>query len=96
VSFIASDTIQHQVHEHLPKLPGMNGSDLNGLCEFVRNGGNQFSHRADPGRVGKIRLRLFGMFAVFNVRCRATPFRNRSALVPHWHGAYQDPAIDSV
>jgi len=45
----------------------MRGCDRDGLCEFVRDGGNQFSHCADPVRMGKIRLEPFGLLAVFNV-----------------------------
>src|SRR5580704_13218535 len=74
----------------------MSSRDRNRLCEFMRDGGDQFSHRADPARMGKIGLELFGTFAVFNVRCCATPFHNLPALVSHRHGAYQEPAIDSV
>ena len=74
----------------------MGGCNRNGLCEFVRDGGNQFSHRADPARMDKIGLVLFGSFAVFNIRCRTTPLHNLPTLVPHRHGAYQEPAIDSV
>ena len=61
---------------------GMSGCDLNGLCEFVRDGGNQFSHRADPARMCKIGLELFGTFAIFNVGRRTIPFHDLSSLVP--------------
>src|SRR3984957_12306630 len=74
----------------------MSGCDSNGLCKFVGDGGNQFSHRADSARMSKISLELFGTFAALNVRCRATPFHNLPALVPHRDGAYQEPAIDSI
>jgi hypothetical protein len=33
----------------------------------MRDGVDLFSHRADPARMGKIGLELFGTFAVFNV-----------------------------
>ena len=46
---------------------GMSSSDLNGLGEFVRDGGKHFSHRANPARMGKIGEELFGLFAVLNI-----------------------------
>src|SRR5205823_13570902 len=74
----------------------MTGCDLKGLCEFVRDGGNHFSHRADPARMGKICLELFGMFAVFNVREGSVPFNNGSMLVPMWDTTHQKPPIFPV
>src|SRR5271170_1267320 len=74
----------------------MSGCDGKRLCEFMRDGGNQFSHRADPARMGKTGLELFGMFAIFNVCCRATPFHNLPALIAQGHSAYQEPAEGSV
>ena len=35
---------------------GISASDRDGLCEFVRDGGNHFSHHADPVGVCKLRL----------------------------------------
>ena len=49
------------------RCPGMSGSDLNWLCEFVRDGSYHFSHRADPACMGEIGLELLGALAVFNV-----------------------------
>ena len=66
-------------------------------CEFVRDGGDQFSHRADPARMSKIRPELFSIFAIFNnVREGSVPSNNGSMLVPKWYTAHQKPPIFPV
>src|ERR1700733_3500896 len=71
----------------------MSGCDRDGLCEFMRNGGDQLSHCADPAGMGKIRPELFGTFAILNVGRRTVPFHDLSSLVSQWHGAAQKPSI---
>jgi hypothetical protein len=75
---------------------GMSGCDRNGLCEFMRDGGDHFSHRADPVRMGKIGLELFGLFAVFDVGPGHKPKRNLSLLIVQRIVTDQKPAIRSV
>jgi hypothetical protein len=47
----------------------------------MREGSNQFSHRADPARMGEIGLELFGTFAVFNVRLVAVPLADLASPI---------------
>ena len=78
------------------RCPGIIGCGRDGLCEIVRDGGDQFSHRADPARMGKIRPELFSIFAIFNVVPHCTPLHDLASVIAQRPGARLEPAIDSV
>ena len=67
--------------------------DIPPIDVFRPDGGNQFSHRADPIGVCKFCLQLFRTFGILNVGSRTVPFHDLSSLVPQRNGATQKPPI---
>jgi len=75
---------------------GIIGCGREGLCEFVRDGGDQFSHHAHPMDMCQIGLELsqslallFCPLAILNVREGSVPFNNVSMLIPKWYTTHQ-------
>src|SRR5579862_10053779 len=71
----------------------MSGRDGERLRKFMRDGGDQFAHRADSARVGKFGLELFGTSAIFNVGKGSVPFNNLSMGVPKRDTPHKKPPI---
>src|ERR1700744_1072830 len=81
----------------------MSGSDLNGLGEFVRDRGNQFSQRTQPINMCQICFELsqslallFCTLAIFNVRQGSVPFNNIPMSTPKGYPTHQKPPIFAV